>query len=120
MEHKIDLICSKCGYRIEDAKESDYRFEGKEKRFPYCVQCNNIMKHSVAGIGRSGDYEHISDSLAVHTDLIPEHKKLFPGIELTSEGQPIFTSPKQQEHYAEKCGFYKKRQRIKPKGKRII
>ncbi len=117
MEHKLDLICKKCGYRIKDAKESDYRHENGEKRFPYCPQCDNQMIHDFF---TDGDYRHTSDSLAIHPDDIPQHKELYPGIEVTLEGQPKFTSMRQQEKYALKSAdCYKKRQRVKPKGKRI-
>lgn len=109
--HKF--VCDMCGIVVEDTNT---------KCVHKCPNCKNQdMRWDLTGnVSGGSDYEHISDSLAIHTDLIPEHKKLFPGIELTSEGQPIFTSSKQQERYAEKCGFYKKRQRIKSKGKRII
>lgn len=115
MEHKIDLICN-CGYRIKDAKSDDYRYEGEQKRFPYCPQCNATMKHDCY---TTGDYRHISDSLAFHPDDIGEHRRLFPGVDVTSEGQPIFTSVRQQEKYAEKSGFHKKAQNTHKKRKRI-
>lgn len=119
MEHKIDLIC-KCGYRIEDAHDDDYRYEGGQKRFPFCPYCDSVMKHAVSGISNPGDYRHTSNSLAIHPDDIAVHRRLYPGIDVTPEGQPKFTSPKQQEDYALKsAGCYKKRQKRKRHGKRI-
>ncbi len=119
MEHKIDLICRECSYRIKDAKKTDYFYDQGQKRFPCCPDCGAVMKHDVTGICRPGDYRHVSDSLAFHPADIPEHRQKFPGVEVTPEGQPVFTSPKQQEKYAEKSGFHKKRQRIRRKGRKI-
>jgi hypothetical protein len=117
VEHRIDLICRKCDFRIENVKDnknprlSDYRYENGQKRFPYCPQCDALMKHDCY---TTGDYRHTSDSLAFHPDDIPEHRRLYPDVEVTPQGQPKFTSPKQQEHYAEKsAGCYKKAQKTK-------
>ena len=119
VEHKIDLIC-KCGYCVVDAQDSDYRYSFGQKRFPFCPHCDTVMKHKVSGISNPGDYRHTSDSLAIHPDDIPAHRKLFPGIEVTSQGQPKFTSPKQQAAYALKsAGCYKKPQKRKRHGRRI-
>ncbi len=120
MAYEYDLICRYCGYIIERPTHDDYRIVDEQERFPYCPRCDRIMSHKVTGISSSGDYHHTSDSLAIHPDDIPKHRKLYPGIEVTSEGQPQFTSPKQQEKYALKsAGCYKKRQRIKSQRKRI-
>lgn len=86
----------------------------------HCPVCGRDMRWDLPGLGRGrGDYEHISDSLAIHPDDIPEHRRLFPNIDVLPDGRPKFTSTKQQEQYANKCGFDKKRQRTKTKGKRI-
>ena len=102
----FDLLCKECGYRIRDAKDSDYRLVDEQLRFPYCPMCGTIMYHVTSGA--NGDYNHTSDSLAIHPDDIPEHRQKFPGVEITPDGRPQFTSTRQQEKYAEKCGFYKK------------
>jgi len=79
-----------------------------------CPTCGDDMRMLAAVSGLRGDYRHVSDSLAFHPDDIPEHRKLYPDIEVTPEGQPVFTSPKQQERYAEQsAGCYKKPQRTK-------
>ncbi len=109
----FDLICRKCGYRIENPLDSDYRFEDGSKRFPYCPICNTIMKHDVSGIAACGDYHHISDSLAIHPDQTAEHRKMFPNVGVLSDGRLEFNSVKIQERYANRCGFEKKAKRKK-------
>lgn len=101
-----------CGKVVEDTNT---------KGVHVCPECGKDMWWDLKGIGiRPGDYHHTSDSLAFHPDDIPEHRKRFSNIEVTKEGQPIFTSPKQQEKYAEKCGFHKKPQRSQRLGKQRI
>jgi len=97
------------------------RWDTDTKKVHICERCGEEMRWDLRGnASGQGDYHHTSDSLAFHPDDIPEHRKLFPGVEVTPEGQPQFTSVKQQERYAERsAGCYKKRQRIKYKGKRI-
>ena len=105
IKHKF--ICDECGFLILDTNT---------KKIHMCKNGHGGMRWDLTGIGiADGDYEHISDSLAVHPDQIPEHRKKFPNVDILPDGRPRFTSPKQQERYAEKCGFYKK----KLKGKRI-
>lgn len=110
IEHKF--ICDACKTIVKDINT---------KVIHKCPNCKNQdMRWDLSGIGiPNGDYEHISESLAIHPDQIPEHRKLFPNIDVIPGGRPRFTSTKQQERYAERCGFYKKRQKTKPKGKRI-
>ena len=105
----FDLLCKGCGYRIKDAKDSDYRLVEDQLRFPYCPTCGTIMYHATHGA--NGDYNHISDSLAIHPDDIPEHRERFPGVEVLPDGRPKFTSPRQQEKYAKRSAdCYKKPQ----------
>jgi len=109
MEHTF--VCDSCGAKVTDTSTKGV----------HVCNCSKEMRWDLRGnASGKGDYHHTSDSLAFHPDDIPQHRKLFPGIDVTPEGQPKFTSTKQQERYAEKsAGCYKKRQRIKPKGKRI-
>lgn len=107
--HKF--ICNSCGTVVEDTNTK-------------CVhRCKNgcgDMRWDLGGnVSGGGDYEHISESLGIHPDQIPEHRKLFPNIDIIPDGRLRFTSVKQQERYAHRCDFDKKRQKIKPKGKRI-
>jgi len=107
------FICNKCGVGIQDDNT-----RGVHK----CPKCGEDMRWDIGknASGR-GDYHHTSDSLAIHPDDIPEHHKLYPDVEVTSEGQPQFTSARQQEKYAEKsAGCYKKRQRTHTLGRQRI
>jgi len=67
------------------------------------------MKHGVART--TSDYCHISDSLAIHPDQIPEHRKRFPNVEVLPDGRPKFNSVRQQQKYANACGFEKQPQK---------
>lgn len=108
--HKF--VCDICDVAVEDTTAD---------KTHHCPKCNAVMRWDLTGVGMmgDGDYEHISESLAIHPDQIPEHRQKFPSIDTLPDGRLRFTSPKQQEKYAEKCGFYKKRQKKKPKGIRI-
>ena len=68
----------------------------------------------------AGDYEHISDSLAINPNQIEEHHRQFPGIDVLPDGRPRFTSVKQQSDYIEKCGFHKLCQKNRKLGRKEI
>lgn len=105
------FICDMCGVVVEDTNT---------EKTHHCPKCNAPMRWDLIGIGiPNGDYNHISESLAIHPDQTSEHRKKFPGVNVLPDGRLHFTSTKQQEKYAERCGFYKKRQKTKLKGKRI-
>ena len=107
------FVCDDCGVEVQDTST---------KEIHRCPKCGQDMRWDLGGnVSAGGDYRHTSDSLAIHPDDIPEHRKLYPGIEVTSEGQPQFTSARQQEKYAEKsAGCYKKRQRTHTLGRQRI
>lgn len=110
------LQCKKCGYTIDEPADDDYRMVDGERRFPRCPVCDkDYMFHKVLGIGQPGDYHHESHSLAIHPDQIPEHRALFPDVHVTPDGLPCFDSPRQQEKYANACGFDKKAGKSKKK-----
>jgi len=62
----------------------------------------------------------VSDSLAVAPQQVEEHRRTFPDIPLTKEGQPVFTNYKQHENYLKKTGFVKLKSKVKRKGVRIV
>ena len=108
---KHRFICDGCGYVVEDTNT-----KGVHK----CPECGFEMRWDLGGnVSGGGNYEHISESLAIHPDLIPEHRQKFPSVGTLPDGRLRFTSTKQQERYAERCGFYKKSQRIRKRGIRI-
>ena len=105
------FICDGCGYVVEDTNT-----KGVHK----CPECGFEMRWDLGGnVSGRGDYEHISESLAIHPDLIPEHREKFPSVGTLPDGRLRFTSTKQQERYANRCGFDKKPQRIRKRGIRI-
>lgn len=106
-----NFVCDNCGEVVQDTNT-----KGVHK----CPKCRADMRWDLHNIGiADGDYHHVSDSLAIHPDDIPEHRKLFPHIEVEPDGRPAFTSVRQQEKYANRCGFTKKSQRNRSRGKRI-
>jgi ssDNA-binding Zn-finger/Zn-ribbon topoisomerase 1 len=107
--HKF--VCGSCGSVVKDTNT---------KYVHKCPKCGADMRWDLGGnVSGRGDYEHISDSLAIHPDQIPEHRQKFPGVDIIPDGRLRFTSTKQQERYANRCGFDKKSQRIRKRGIRI-
>jgi len=103
--------CDECCESMDDTKTHERP----------CPKCGKLMRWDLDGIGiADGDYRHESHSLAIHPDQIPEHKALFPDVEVTSDGCPTFTSVRQQENYADACDFYKKPQRGRKLGREIL
>lgn len=109
IEHKF--ICDSC---------SAFLFDTNTKAVHKCPNCDSDMRWDLSGIGMAeGDYEHISDSLAVNVDQIAEHRAMFPDVEVLSDGRPKFKSYKQHDEYLKKTGFVKVPQKIRPKAKKI-
>uniref|UniRef100_A0A6M3KWA0 Uncharacterized protein n=1 Tax=viral metagenome TaxID=1070528 RepID=A0A6M3KWA0_9ZZZZ len=97
-----------------------------DRNDPFVCECKDgMMKRDIASerphVRRTEDYSHPihSDSLAISPSQVAEHKKMFPNIKLDSECRPIFDNYVEHDKYLKTCGFDKKEQRIKPKGKRI-
>lgn len=105
------FVCDMCNAVVEDTDT---------QKTHYCPECHKPMRWDLNFNAQSSSYEHVSDSLAIHPEQIPEHRKLFPDIEVLPDGRPRFTSAKRQEKYANRCGFDKKPQKIRKKGKRIV
>lgn len=55
------------------------------------------------------DYSNpiVSQSLAMNPDQIDDHKRLFPDVEVTPDGCPVFTNYAQHDAYLTKTGFRK-------------
>ena len=114
---RYDFKCGHCGTELEVVRpmcDSDK---------PWKCTCGKQMKRVFGNfrIGGCTEYHRplVSDSLAVNPCQIEEHKKMFPDIPMTGEGQPVFTNYKQHNDYLEKTGFIKERQKIRSKGKKI-
>ncbi len=91
---------------------------------PVTCDCGVQMKRKYGfrvGAGRKQRYARsiVSDSLAMHPDQIPEHRRLFPNIEVTSEGQPVFDNYEEHSKYLKACNIEKLPQKIRHKGRRI-
>ena len=61
----------------------------------------------------------VSDSIAMNPYQIAEHRQLFPDIQVTGEGQPVFDNFADHEKYLEKCNVEKVPGKRKKRGKRI-
>lgn len=106
-----EFVCDSCGAVVHDVST---------KSVHKCHRCGLDMRWNLDGIGiAKGDYEHVSDSLAVHPSQIKEHRQQFPDIDVLPDGRPRFTSVKQQDKYLNQTGFVKHTQRIRPKGKKL-
>ena len=102
------FVCDKCGEIVHDTNT---------KGIHKCPKCGEDMRWDLSGIGiAAGNYNHISDSLAMHPSQIAEHKRLFPHIDVLPDGRPHFTSIRQQSNYLKEIGMYKEPQKLKNKG----
>lgn len=85
---------------------------------PICDCRGELMTRDYASERANiGDREYrspiVSDSLAVSPAQITEHKRHFPDIEMTPEGQLVFRSYRQHDDYLKKIGATKNRQKIR-------
>lgn len=113
-----EFQCPKCG-----AKQEVVRMMS-EASDPVMCDCGVPMKRKYGfrvGPTQKQRYARpiVSDSLAMNPEQIPEHRHMFPNIEVTSEGQPVFDNFVDHDAYLNKCGFQKLPQRKRFKGKKI-
>jgi len=116
-------VCPECG-RTEEIVRS---IRDKEV-VPEC-DCDELdglipmIRDYAAERVNVGDREYrrpiVSNALAISPSQITEHRRLFPDIQVTPEGQPVFTSYRQHDAYLKKIGAVKNPQRIRNRGKRI-
>lgn len=104
------FTCLECETKVEDDNANGVH---------HCPQCEAVMKWDCGGGIAEGDYHHISASLAINPCQIKAHRKLFPGVNVLSDGQIDFNSVKQQSEYCDKTGFDKATQKIRKKGVKI-
>jgi putative FmdB family regulatory protein len=108
--------CNECGTEIEVMRpmsESD--------KDEICSECGKPMVREFGFRVSGGEYSRaiVSDSLAISPTQIAEHKKHFPDIKVTPEGQPVFDSFKEHDAYLRKTGFVKHPGKGKRRAKRI-
>jgi hypothetical protein len=112
------FVCSKC-YKSEERV-----LPMADASEPQFCECGYQMRRDFqADIFNPGNKEYgkslVSDSLAISPEQISEHQKLFPDVKVLPDGRPVFENYKQHDNYLKKTGFRKKRQKVKPRGKRI-
>lgn len=102
------FICYKCNGYIEDTTT---------KGIHKCPKCDEEMALD-CHIAIHGNYKHPvhSDSLAISPDQVEEHKRLFPDIEIDSEGRPVFDNFTRHEKYLKQTGFKKMPQKLRRTG----
>lgn len=106
-----DFVCDKCHVKLQDTNT---------KITHKCPKCGQDMRWNLTGIGiAQGDYHHVSQSLAIHPDQAAEHRRNFPEVDVLPDGCLEFHSVRAQERYANRCGFEKKAQRIRNKGRKL-
>lgn len=103
------FVCDGCVITVEDTNMNVHQ----------CPQCHEDMRIDFMVTAARGDYNHISNSLAISPDQVNAHRKLFPDVDVLPDGRLHFKSVKSQERYCDKTGFHKERQRTKPQGSRI-
>jgi len=105
-----EFICDSCGAEVTDDNADGVHI---------CPKCGADMRWRCGGGIAPGDYSHTSSSLAINPCQIKAHRKLFPGVDVLPDGQPHFTSVRQQSKYLKQTGFEKNTQKIRKKGVRI-
>ena len=113
-----DFSCPECGIVKEVIRMMSEAGE------PMVCDCGAQMKRKYGfrvSAGRKQRYVRpiVSDSLAMHPDQIPEHRRMFPNIEITPEGQPVFDNFTDHESYLKKCNIQKLPQRKRFSVKKI-
>lgn len=114
--------CPRCG-NVDDLVRS----VADRNEPALCTQCGEeMMRILFMGIRASkGKKQYarpiVSDSLAVSPDQIAEHRRMFPNIQVTKEGQPVFDNFSDHEAYLKKCNVVKGKGKSRKgsKGRRI-
>ncbi len=101
-----DYICPDCSDSITISKPMKV-----SDRDEYC-HCGALLKRSyLSELCNVGVIEyakpHVSDSLAMHPEQVPEHRKKFPDIEVLPDGRPVLRDTSQHNKYLKRIGWYK-------------
>jgi hypothetical protein len=86
--------------------------DGEWRFLDPCPKCGGevfagFLFDTHVGIGASGDFELISESLAVTPSQVQEHRQAFPDIEVKDDGRLRFTDRKKYNNYLKKTGMLK-------------
>lgn len=116
---RYDFSCPRCKVTVEVIM---VMANAGDKQI--CKECSSVMQRDFSGVRvskGSKQYGHqiVSDSLAMNPNQIAEHRRMFPNVQVTEEGQPVFDNYTEHEAYLKKCNIVKKPKSKKKKGKRI-
>jgi len=104
-----EFVCDKCKVIVEDTDTH---------KIHKCPVCGKDMRWDIE-LRQTGDYEFVSQSLAINPSQVEEHKENFPKVDVLNDGRIKFNSYKQHDNYLKKTGFVKCPQKLKPKGAKI-
>jgi hypothetical protein len=108
--------CIKCNAEIEREEmiESDFIRNPRGKDILVYREKCSLCGHSIAAgfaptgfVQHRGDYNFVSESLAVPVHQIDEHRAMYPDVDVQKDGTLHFTSVAQQDRYYRKSGFNK-------------
>lgn len=109
--------CSEC-----NAVKEDFCTISKRKESLPC-ECGSRLERDFGREGpdkSNGDYELISQSLAINPCQTKVHRKLFPDVAVLPDGRIKFSSFRSHDKYLKQTGFHKNRQKRTHKGKIIV
>lgn len=117
---RYDFSCPRCSKVREIVMPMSEAGAGRI----FLCKCGSKMDRDFSGVRvskGSKQYSHqiVSDSLAMNPNQIAEHRRLFPNVQVTEEGQPVFDQFTEHEAYLKKCNIVKKPKSKKKKGRRI-
>ncbi len=113
---RYEYICDSCDAHVSVVRPMS------ESGEPWFCTCKAEMYRDYrfhvrsCGSGSGGGYRRaiVSDSLAISPKQIAEHKRMFPNVAVTPEGQPVFDNYKDHDAYLEKCNLQKTPGKLKP------
>jgi len=109
VEHTF--ICDGCGFKVWDTNT---------KGVHVCPECGKDMRWDLHfNGGQTGDFNKVSQSLAISPTQKAEHERMFPDVKVHDNGCLEFNDIKKYDDYMDKTGFVKRPQKIRKKGKRI-
>ena len=118
---RYDFSCPRCRAVTELIVPMS---DAKSREYVECKQCGSMMQRDFSRIrvskgGKQYGKQIVSDSLAMNPNQIAEHRRMFPNVQVTKEGQPVFDNFTEHEAYLKKCNIVKKPKSKKKKGRRI-
>ncbi len=112
-------VCPNCSY-TDAVKKSMAHSDRSET----CPECDSEMDRDLRA-----DVPHVpadrysspivSDALAMNPDQIAAHRRQFPDIKVTPQGQPVFDNYAKHDAYLETCNFKKMPKKKRARGTKI-